>query len=126
MDKRPLAQSPSSPPTPAAFIAASECPSPATSVPVEDVVNGFVARFADFLRNERRKRGLSQAQLATLLHSHQSFIGRLEQPLRNGDAPSLRTMIAVIVALGRVPHFFAWETEASESESRPGPPQGRG
>ena len=118
MDKRPLAQSPHKPSTPASLTAASDCQTASLPVPVQDIVNDFVDRFADFLRQERRKRGLSQAQLASLLHTHQSFIGRLEHPLRNGDAPSLRTMISVVVALGRVPRFFEWEPAPGDNDSR--------
>lgn len=84
---------------------------------VKDLLDHFASEFATFLRAERRRRRWSQKQLAQFLNSHQSFIGRLEQPFANGDSPSLRTMVSILVALGRRPDYFSFVPVQDESQS---------
>ena len=56
--------------------------------------------FSDRLKSLRRKRGLSQLQLAVKSNIHLSYLGRLE---RGESSPSLDTIIQFAYALGIAP-----------------------
>ena len=73
--------------------------------------------FAEFLRGERKKRGLSQAELAKRIGSSQSRIAKMEA----GEASvSLDLMFRVAFSLGLTPSAMAKAMIKTERSNRAG------